>query len=343
MNKRNMGVDVLRCLCAFLVLCIHTDYYGKLYVEPMTRFAVPIFFMICGYCYTFKKDKKSQIVKLLILTLVANGIYAVWYITKALIDAEPVLELVRSWFSAKRLIRFVLFNRSPVEEHLWYLGAQLYVLIIMAVIDKVWDRKKLYCLIPLLLAVNVVLGNYADWILGREIPRMLTRNFLFMGIPCFLLGDLLREYGQKIKLRSGSLIAILILSCVTVQIERILLSQNSAFVIQDFFVSTIFSAIAVFQLINLYQDALPGSVISTLAFVGKNYSLGIYILHPMVISILTECVEAASQHFSWIVMAYFFVGPAVNLAVSIAIVALFSQVSKKMRGKFQKQQAIRNA
>ena len=57
MNKidknRNLGVDILKFLCAFLVVMIHAPIQGvSQYTTPIARIAVPIFFMITGYYYS---------------------------------------------------------------------------------------------------------------------------------------------------------------------------------------------------------------------------------------------------------------------------------------------------
>ena len=66
MNKinknRNLGVDILKFLCAFLVVMIHAPIPGvSQYTTPIARIAVPIFFMITGYYYsnTVKSGKEN--------------------------------------------------------------------------------------------------------------------------------------------------------------------------------------------------------------------------------------------------------------------------------------------
>ena len=51
MTKRNIGIDILRFICAFLVACIHAPFSGAVggCVKAVARIAVPIFFMSTGY------------------------------------------------------------------------------------------------------------------------------------------------------------------------------------------------------------------------------------------------------------------------------------------------------
>ena len=52
--NRKIGLDVLKCIAAFLVVCIHASFYDKFgdYFTAISRMAVPIFFIITGYFYT---------------------------------------------------------------------------------------------------------------------------------------------------------------------------------------------------------------------------------------------------------------------------------------------------
>lgn len=90
--------------------------------------------------------------------------------------------------SKRQWLKFIIFNDNPFGFHLWYLEAYLYVLIIMMVVDKykLWSRM-LWC-IPFLLFGDLLFGKYSILQLNKELPYICVRNFLFIGIPYFLLG-----------------------------------------------------------------------------------------------------------------------------------------------------------
>ena len=82
-----------------MVICIHMTYYGKKYFEPLTRFAVPIFFMITGYFYsTIKQNNRewAQIRKTIVLFLYSNLLYLVWKITRCVLLGESISDLIDS-------------------------------------------------------------------------------------------------------------------------------------------------------------------------------------------------------------------------------------------------------
>ena len=47
--QRNTSLDLMRWICAFLVVVIHVPIVGAHFIMPITRIAVPFFFMITGY------------------------------------------------------------------------------------------------------------------------------------------------------------------------------------------------------------------------------------------------------------------------------------------------------
>ena len=59
--ERNKNIDILKAVCAFLVVCIHINFPGEFgeILKIVGTVAVPIFFMITGYFYnkTIKKHK----------------------------------------------------------------------------------------------------------------------------------------------------------------------------------------------------------------------------------------------------------------------------------------------
>ena len=61
--KRHDGLDFAKFLCSYMVISIHMSYFGKSYIEPLSRFAVPLFFMITGYFYSSIKQKTKSLHK----------------------------------------------------------------------------------------------------------------------------------------------------------------------------------------------------------------------------------------------------------------------------------------
>lgn len=47
--QRNYSIDILKALCAFLVIILHVAWAYTDTFLPLARAAVPVFFMISGY------------------------------------------------------------------------------------------------------------------------------------------------------------------------------------------------------------------------------------------------------------------------------------------------------
>ena len=82
--QRNYSIDILKFICAILVVFLHSKYSFESVVRPLTRCAVPCFFMISGYFCHFKKGSDGlrllikKIKHILFLITVSLFIYLIW-------------------------------------------------------------------------------------------------------------------------------------------------------------------------------------------------------------------------------------------------------------------------
>ncbi len=300
--KRNYGLDFVKFICAFMIVCIHAPFPGLMgsIVVPLCRIAVPLFFMITGYYYSHIKETKrevKQITKILRLFVSANILYFIFSMLIKCINGKSVSAFISGVFNIKTLVKWSVFNESPFEAHLWYLGAILYVLLIIFVFEKKWNRKCLYPVVPLLLIVDLVFGKYSVLLLGRTFSYIMVRNFMFVGLPYFLIGDMLYNYNIKIKVKNN-LFLIFLFICTTL-IERYLLGRFGLNAIRDHYISTTFLCVSVFMLAVRFENKANKKWYDSLCFVGSKLSTGIYILHPMFINIMSEYAFGKVYDYSY--------------------------------------------
>lgn len=279
-SLRVKNIDILKAVCAFFVVCIHAPFPGTAgeYFIALTRIAVPIFFMITGYFYTdVGGGQTRQIKKILKLSIEANIIYLLWDCFHVVVKQN--LDFFQSKFTLKNLFKFLLLNESPLKGHLWYLGAILYVLLIVYFADKLNCRRLLYYLTPVLLLGNLVFGKYAILIWGREFPVILVRNFLFVGLPYFCIGIWIRM-GFAEKIKKKTLRGLMLVFCLTTLLERFILVRTGMNARGEQYISTIFLAATVFLFVLKAREK-HGEALAT---VGRKYSTWLYILHPIFIS-----------------------------------------------------------
>ena len=331
-QKRYDGLDFAKFLCAFMVVCIHVAYAGKHILSPLTRFAVPVFFMITGYFYASVKEKGREFVqirKTAAMVVYSNLLYMGWEILRCVQAKQPVANGFSSLLSVKEWVRFICFNEPSFSEHLWYLGALLYVLVIVLVVDRFSDRKKLYKLIPVLLAVNIVLGNYSIIVFGVKFSLVLTRNFLFCGLPFFLLGDALREKQHTPGQKPLMLMAVLAAG-ISVAENMFLRSRGMEYNV-DCFIATPFLAYAVFVLFLNSRRISEKPLLRSAAHLAKRTATTVYIVHPILIAIVADIIHVCGGALPVISTIYANAGPVIIFGVSVAFACCWNAVKKKVQ------------
>lgn len=252
---------------------------------------------------------KRQIKKIAILFLEANLMYCLWDLIYGLLSGN------NSILNLKSMVKFVLLNESPFSGHLWYLGAILYTLIIVYLLDKIGCKKIMYWITPVLLIGDLIIGKYSILIFGREFPYIIVRNWLFVGIPYFSIGMMMKEN----RIRIGKQ-GILLFTLTTV-LERYLLVSNGLNATRDHYISTAFLAIAVFSFALDYK----GKVNESVAKIGRDYSTWIYIVHPIFITIFTWFMSKIGAQMVW-----GYIGPIVIFVVSLMFIASVGKIMHKL-------------
>lgn len=333
LSNRQSGIDFLKFVCAFLVICIHIPFPGAIgtLFNPLIRIAVPVFFMITGYFYSLTKSKgreKAQIAKIFRLLIGSNILYFVYMIALKISDIGRYL---KSLFTFDVWRDFILLNESPFSGHLWYLGALLYVLIILYFIEKKWDRKILYPIVPILLLVDLAFGKYSFLLFGETFPVNYVRNFLFTGLPCFLLGDMICRY--KIQVKRALLVICLFVFYSTTLTECYMLEKFSLSTERENYISTIFLAVSVFLLVIGCKDNQPKVWLEKIAEWGRKYSLLIYILHPMVITVGNKVVKIIGRYVPVVSSLYVYLAPFIVLIATLVIAWLIDLTKGKFKNK----------
>ena len=310
--KRHVGFDILKCICAFLVICIHAPFPGEFgkYIVALSRIAVPIFFMITGFYYKrveCNNKENDQIYKVVKLILLSTIIYIIFDIIKYSLSGKMV-DFISYIFSFKTIIKLVVLNESPFSGHLWYMNSLLYVLIIYKFLLRKEKSKKIMLVSSIiLLIVDLCLGKYSLVLFNNEISYFYLRNFVFVGLPYFTIGYYLNKYLNNRKKNNTIINIILINIFVLTNIaERYLLIKYNVNSVRDSYISTIFLSIQVFILFyNISKDC------GLLNIIGKKYSTYIYIFHPIVITILLKVLKGFSFY-----SIYMYIQPLIVFVVT---------------------------
>jgi len=318
-SKRKQGLDVLKCLCCFLVVVLHAPFGGELgkYIIMLARVAVPIFFMITGYFYTATVEKHreiKQIKKILCLICFSNVVFFVWQGVVCVLKRNSILEYLKGLLSLEKWVKFLVFNESPFSGHLWYLNALLYVLVIAYFLNKKNLFEHVCKACPGLLLFDLIFGKYSLVFFGREFDIVFVRNFLFVGIPYFCIGNLIFKNQEKFAktLSKGKMcIGVLCFAALNI-VERYLLIKNNVNAYRDHYLFTTFLAIALFIFFLLMEENKRYNLFS---FIGNKCSLEIYIFHPLIVVVAGIAVDVLRLG-----SIYEYVRPIVVFAASVAFV-----------------------
>lgn len=311
--KRLYNFDSLKMVCAILIIFLHIHTPYQEYILPLTRCAVPCFFMISGFLiYSedktyFEKRLKRGIKRITGILIWSTVVFMIVKFIFAIHDNDF------SFLNLRAFVDFILFNENPFGFHLWYIGAYLYTLIIVLVFSKNNKIEYIYWAIPILLLTDLCLGKYSIVLLHREFPVIIVRIFLCVGIPYFSIGMFLSQKQECInqinQLRIFTLLGVIIFSILSMIENRILINigMNAT---RDHYISTTFLAISLFLLFTTYKQETP----NLLSKMGEKDSLYIYIFHPLFIIFF----NIANKYLpSFLQSTYLYISPIVILITTI--------------------------
>lgn len=334
--KRIYGLDILKALCAFCVVTIHARFPGRVgdYIDAWTRMAVPIFFMITGFFYKDTQRQKreaEQIIRVLALGLASNALYIAWHTFFEF--GGNLGSYLRFAATPQNLWGYLTLNESPFGYHLWYLSAMLYVLIIVYVLNRVFPRhaeRMLFIAAPFLLLINLVFGNYSLLLLQSEYRTVITRNFLFVGMPYFAVGMFLRTYRgivealvAKRRLLASAILFFLLTTCM----EKFLSDAFRYCTNREHYASTAFLSILVFSAFTspFWEGKLP-----ILHDVGRKHATGIYMVHLMVMAVLDSVINRLQM-----ADAFQYIRPFAIYLVSLWVCMLYGGIRSTLQSGFR--------
>ncbi|WP_405608534.1 acyltransferase family protein [Polaribacter sp. Asnod1-A03] len=282
MKSRNISLDLLKIILAIFVVLIHCSFFIDINLEVyhltkngLFRTAVPVFFLINGYFFKQVIDNKS-IVKWMLRVFI---LYSVWMFIYA-----PL------WFSLD--FKSIIINVLVGFHHLWYIKALLFCGILLFIIRKI--KVKFLFFISFVLFSLGVLVQYLRNIHVLYFDVYSHRNFLFLGLPLFILGYLIHKKSLQTKLSSKQNLFLILLFTVILLIESYI-NYYYNFDRNDNLFSLIFLCPLTF--LYAFNLQLKSNVNS------KNISLvstAIYLIHPWVMHFLSLIYKFNSISLSFL-------------------------------------------
>lgn len=250
-ETRDNGIDFLKVLCAFLVVCIHCPPFGGgefgQYIIAISRAGTTVFFVITGF---FLSDiiragrMKKYLIKIIKMMLLGHIVYFILY---WMISGDPIWTYAKSYLTYHNIRDMILFNYTPISGHLWYLSALIYSVGVFTVFVHFGWEKVLIFLTPFLLIADEVFGKYSMIFLkGYSISFVYIRNWIFVGIPYLCIGWMIYKYELSSRLSRQRWLLLTVFFSITTILERYVLCRMELNGLRDQYFSTPLLSIALF-------------------------------------------------------------------------------------------------
>lgn len=286
------SLNFLKFLAILSVIYIHwgifpTVQYKGLVIDALSRYAVPVFFLISGF-FSYYDDNsialykyKARMVKLIKLLIIGNILYFLFEFYTYYSGNLSMVILEK--FSLYRIFYYIIYDISPFGTHLWFLFALIYCYLLFYILTKFSiSPRKLYKFIPLLIVVSLFMSEFCK-LIGMIFPPEYYRNFLFMGLPFFTLGYYIHDNECKLcKLSNSSAIILAVFGFLLTILEVSFVGMS------EIFVGTIIFIIFVFIWCIKNPNKLYFKITD---FIGGKIFASMYILHVLVLMILEKIIQ----------------------------------------------------
>lgn len=303
--KRNYAIDSLRIIAVCLVVYIHIFELNKGFVYSdsmswkladvffgLSRLAVPVFFAISGW-YIFSKNRDEQITKLkkqipklinILLVATVGTAIALWALTNLHSTTLTFLPDVRGLFE------IFMLGKSTGIAPLWFLVSLIIVEALYLGAAKYISPSKRdgWLLFPaLVFFLGLLTFTSYRSVFGFSEPTFSINETWFVAFTWFTLGYFLAKFFKDNpgRITTAQLRLYAIIAGMLYAYEYILHTSGAPFVFGPYNYNAIFlftPFVVAGVLLLAARNTHDGRVIRTLAHLGKNYALGVFIIHIVV-------------------------------------------------------------
>ena len=287
-NNRYDSLDMMRIVAAVLVVSLHVrtlPICGIL--ADIAKLSVPFFLMCSGFFLYSEEDYLdkhrairgiNKSIRLLIESVIFYLVldYILWH------DLIRIKSGLMTFFS----IDFWLFSDMPFAPVSWYLSAYVYSVVFIYVIHKYLGRKTVYVFSVLGIVYWFIIGSYQSLFFTQQIELRYSCCWINC-YPFVVIGMLMKQYEEKFcelitRIGSTKTVIIIIVFVVTSLVEHWFLKKVTGMPVNGTgFISTFLLVLLLFAYLLKYKNM--GGVLS---YVGRLYSMQVYIYHVAVNYIL---------------------------------------------------------
>lgn len=286
-KNRNYAIDMLRALGAFSVIMLHMQYigYNAKFVRIIllcARWAVPFFFLVSGYF--FEQRSKENLDKIFINTL--KNLLCIFIIANFIFF--PFALKTEYYFLTDILSLKSLLVGDYI--HLWFLGSMIFGYTILWLLLSL----KIVVLLPIVsiicLSFSLIADPYSVFI-SYHIDGQFSRFIL--SIPLISVGYLYSKYEMNAKINFSHSLIILTFGLIMQYVESffIFYFRKANLFAHEFLLGTFIFAFGLFIL--SFNLRLKGD--NFLSKIGRDYSLLIYLYHPLLILVVFYFIKSTKS------------------------------------------------
>lgn len=205
-RSRNESMDLCKLIASVFVVFDHAIFPGKLgeILICLCSFAVPIFFMISGYCNygasTAQIHRRTRnIFKLLLIGTffqIIGNCFAI-----ELNHGSTIAYLRAAIPDPDEIVKWIVLHLHPYAGHLWFLNGLIAVYLVFGLFVRLQSTESpnyhaFYCLTGILFVFLFAFGTILPE--SGQSDGLPVRNGWFVGIPMFGAGLFLRENEDRI-------------------------------------------------------------------------------------------------------------------------------------------------
>lgn len=322
-TKEIPSIYALKALSAVLIILLHSGaLFGSSIIYnllwPVFRISVPIFFIISGFffctesLYGFITHAHKSIIKLLKIGVVSFLLFSIYSLLTQ--GGNFILTKLED---PTTYALFIIRNKLPYGDHLWYIFAYAYLLFFSEIFFKCRRGIK----VSLGGVVFVVMISYTlvcIFCLFFLRPEIVTCNWIVIGLPNFFIGWIIkRDYFKTLSSSSHVVFAI-----VVVFLLALTIIENATVPVKmgDLYFTTI--PLSLFVFLFFCTNKIDSFI---LYVIGKRHSMWIYITHIMGLGIVKHLfmkLEIGAGFITGIA------GVAIILFISIIMSEIFRYIFK---------------
>jgi hypothetical protein len=216
---RNISLDYLKLILAFMVVGIHTGFFSETNImiayltkNGLFRIAVPTFLLINGFYFYFYfvQNKSYEWIKRIFY------LYITWTVIYSYL-----------WFKISQISLIYILKIIIIGYfHLWYLPGMIGAAFLLIFIERFNNKSLLFSLIIFTFLSGIIIqysGNYhlfnninVDKVLNVS---WISRSFLFFSFPFFSIGFLINKYEIYKNISLRYIVFILLIGIVLLVFE----------------------------------------------------------------------------------------------------------------------------